>query len=56
VAAAEPGGIATWIDLGALYAATAKGILPGFLTIPLNTTMSNCGQHLRAWPPMMDSA
>jgi hypothetical protein len=55
-AAAHPGGVATGIDPGAIRAATAEGILPGFSYILLNSTVCNYGQHSRAWPPMMDSA
>ena len=56
VAAIRPGEIATGIDPGAIRAAMAEGPLPSFSHFPLNSTVSNCGQHSRAWPPMMDSA
>ncbi len=56
VAAVQPGGIATGIDPGAIRAATVEGILPGCSYTPLNSMVSNYGQHSLAWPPMIGSA
>jgi hypothetical protein len=49
VEAVQPGGIATGIDPGVIRDATAKCILPGFVYIPLISTVCNRGQHSRAW-------